>query len=141
MLYLKKLWIFKLLYTQRNAMRIKNINFELTWPTSFGFLRSVMSYCWTSPWSQLLIYKYLSSSEMRMSVIREGMLGRAQPSTLCEGTSMTFSACHSSDWKKFIKTWILWNHYFVARKVFEIILNICLTYCNIYRACVYECWQ
>ena len=46
------------------------INNVLTWPTSFGFLVSVISYCLMSPCSQLPKYKYLSSSEIRMSVIR-----------------------------------------------------------------------
>ena len=41
-----------------------------TWPTSLGFLVSVMSYCLRSPWSQLPKYKYLSSREIRISVIR-----------------------------------------------------------------------
>ena len=41
-----------------------------TWPTSLGFLVSVISYCLRSPWSQLPKYKYLSSREIRISVIR-----------------------------------------------------------------------
>ena len=41
-----------------------------TCPTSLGLRLSVTSYCLTSPWSQLLKYRYLSSSDIRMSVIR-----------------------------------------------------------------------
>ena len=46
------------------------INNVLTWPTSLGFFVSVISYCLMSPCSQLPKYKYLSSSEIRMSVTR-----------------------------------------------------------------------
>ena len=45
------------------------IQSKLTCPTSFGWAWSVMSYCLTSPWSQLLKYKYLSSSDINRSVI------------------------------------------------------------------------
>ena len=46
-----------------------------TCPTSFGLLQSVMSYWRISPWSQLLKYKNLSSSEIRQSVIKANNRG------------------------------------------------------------------
>ena len=51
-----------------------------TWPTSLGFLVSVMSYCLRSPWSQLPKYKYLSSREIRISVIRPAEKRTKKPS-------------------------------------------------------------
>lgn len=41
-----------------------------TWPVSFGFAGSEMSYCLTSPCSQQEKYRYLSSKEINMSDIR-----------------------------------------------------------------------
>lgn len=81
--------------TWRKELKHKaNASLHSTWPTSFGFLVSVMSYCRMSPWSQLLKYKNLSSKDRMMSVISPGISGSAQPSTFLFGMAMTFSAAH-----------------------------------------------
>lgn len=48
-----------------------------TCPASLGFFVSVTSYCLMSPWIQLLRYRYLSSNERRMSVIKP--VGKISP--------------------------------------------------------------
>mmetsp|Transcript_38815 Transcript_38815/g.99160 ORF Transcript_38815/g.99160 Transcript_38815/m.99160 type:complete len:266 (+) Transcript_38815:312-1109(+) len=61
-----------------------------------GLRVSVMSYCRTSPCNQQETYMNLSSSERRMSVMRAGISGNAQPSTGTAGIFTTASVAQES---------------------------------------------